>query len=63
MLGARLIQDWIRIVQMNKHFALDVEIFKQPQAFFDRNVSHLMRGLAAPLNAYQLIVAPKGAIE
>src|SRR5258708_20877151 len=63
MFGTRFVQDRIRVVEMNEHFAPYLNTFQQTQTFLYRNVSHLVRGLAAALNAYQFVIAPEGAIE
>src|SRR6266436_73643 len=63
MFGTRLVQDWIRVVEMNEHFAPNLNTSQQTQTFFHRNVSHLMRGLAAAQNARQFVIAPEGAVE
>src|ERR1700687_1233527 len=63
MFGTRLVQDRIRVVEMNEHFAPNLETLQQTQTFFHRNVSHLLRGLAAALNAQQFVIAPEGAVE
>src|ERR1039458_7962919 len=63
MFGTRLVQDRIRVVEMNEHLALNFNTSQQSQTFFNRNVSHLVRGLAAALNAQQLVITPEGAVE
>src|SRR6267143_3895601 len=63
MFGTRLVQDWIRVVEMNEHFAPNLNTFQRTQTLFHRNVSHLVRGLAAALNAYQFVIAPEGTVE
>src|SRR5258708_12473172 len=63
MFGTRLVQDRIRVVEMYEHFAPNFNTLQQTQTLFHRNVSHLVRGLAAALNPYQFVIAPEGAIE
>src|ERR1700693_6167636 len=63
MFGTRLIQDGIRVVEMNEHFAPNLDILQQTQTLFHRNVSHLVRSLATAQNARQFVIAPEGAVE
>src|ERR1700747_1720283 len=63
MFGSRLVQNRVRIVEMNEHFAPNLNSFQQTQTLFHRNVSHLVRGLARALNAQQFVIAPEGAVE
>src|SRR5258708_39732328 len=63
MFGTRLVQDRIRVVERYEHFEPNFNTLQQTQTLFHRNVSHLVRGLAAALNPYQFVIAPEGAIE
>src|SRR5260370_12636497 len=63
MFATGLIQDRIRVVEMNKHLASNLNIFQQTQTLFHRNVSHLVRSLATAQNARQFVIAPEGAVE
>src|ERR1700682_1697051 len=63
MFGPRLVQDRIRVVEMNEHFAHNLDILQQTQTLFHWKVSHLVRGLATTQNAQQFVIAPEGAVE
>ncbi len=67
MFGTRFVQDRIRVVEVDEQLApsdsFSINIFQQAQTLLYRNVSHLVRGLTAALNALQFVVAPKGAVE
>src|ERR1700704_4749812 len=63
MFGTRLVQDRIRVVEMNEHFAPNLNTLQQTQTLFHRNVPHLVRGLTAALNALQFVIAPEGAVK
>src|ERR1700686_4476983 len=54
--GTCLIQDRIRVVEMNKHFAPNLNTFQQTQTFFHWKVSHLVRALTAALNSQQFVI-------
>src|SRR6202171_5929486 len=63
MFGTQLIQDRIRVVEMNEHFAPHVNTLQQTQTLFRRDMSHLVRRLARAQNTQQFVIAPESAVE
>src|ERR1700733_5848901 len=63
MLGARFVEYRIRVIDMHVDSPAYLHILQQAQAFFNWNVTHLVRGLTAALDADQLVVAPECAVE